>query len=236
MRRLAPQVDPTHYLRGYDSPGRFASYWYQVEEAVRLGGRVVEIGFGNGTVTAALRARGLEVTTVDLDPELGPDVVGDIRQLPFPAGSFDTVLAAEVLEHLPWAEVGGAITEIARVAIRGAVVSVPDREVALSIMGRIPNALQITRLGLQRRVPVRLALWALLAPVSWRRGGHVRAIASIDPLHPSPRCDQHYWELGLGGVRRDNIIAMMEKGGLRVARDYRVLENPYHHLFIGTVA
>jgi SAM-dependent methyltransferase len=230
-----PQVDPKHYLHGYDHPGRFVSYWHQIDEVTRLGGRIIEIGMGNGTVAAILRARGFDVTTVDIDPALGPDVTADIRSLPFPDSSFDTAVVAEVLEHLPWTDVGTALGEVARVATRGAVLSVPDSDVAFSVEVRLPNALQLVRLAARRRIPLRHALWGLSLTPSWRRaGGTVRSTASIPLLHPGrkPKCGEHYWELGVAGIDRLDFARALELSGFRLIRDYRVTEHPYHHFFV----
>jgi SAM-dependent methyltransferase len=231
----SPQVDRSHYFSGYDSFGRFASYWHQIEETSALGGRIAEIGIGNGTVAAVLRARGFDVTTVDIDPQLNPDVVADIRKLPFAAGAFDTVLVAEVLEHIPWEDVPLAVGEVARVATRGVVGSVPNAAVAFALQARVPNALQLVRMALRGRLPVRHALWALSQRGSWRRsGGLVRELAEVGRLHDDgpPKCDQHFWELGLNGVERKELLAVLEACNLRLVRDFRAPAFPYHHFFV----
>jgi SAM-dependent methyltransferase len=234
--RAPPQVAHTHYFTEvYDNPGRFSSYWHQIDETTQLGGRVLEIGTGNGTVAAVLRARGLDVTTVDVDVALAPDVVADIRELPFADGSFDTGLAAEVLEHLEWDEVPKAVAELARVVCRGVVISVPNTHPALSLDARIPNALQIARLLVRRRIPIRDGLWALTQRVSWRRsGGRVQRFGEVDRLHSDAPfgSDQHFWELGLRGRTRDDVLALFEQHGFELLRDYRGPRFPYHHFFV----
>jgi SAM-dependent methyltransferase len=77
---------------------------------VRSGTRLLDIGTGIGTVAAAACARDAEVTAVDAEPsmvELARRTVpsADVRQavlpdLPFPAGSFDAVVANFVLNHV----------------------------------------------------------------------------------------------------------------------------------------
>jgi SAM-dependent methyltransferase len=234
-RMASPQVERSHYFGRYDSFGRFASYWHQIEETGALGGRILEVGIGNGTVAAVLRARGFDVTTVDIDPQLNPGVVADVRKLPFAAGAFDTVLVAEVLEHIPWEDVPVALGEIARVATRGVVASVPNADVALTLQAYLPNAIQILRMALRRRLPLRHALWALSQRGSWRRsGGLVRELAEVGPLHSNrpPACDQHFWELGLNGVGKDEFLAVLEACNLGLVRDFRAPEFPYHHFFV----
>ncbi|MCU1497548.1 MAG: Methyltransferase type 11 [Acidimicrobiales bacterium] len=96
--------------------------------------RILEVGVGEGEVTARLASRWPDATFcgVDLpDPELAGHwdgkgfnpLFGDIGRLPFPDDAFDLVLAIEVLEHVPYPEL--ALAELHRVARRDIVVSVP---------------------------------------------------------------------------------------------------------------
>lgn len=100
--------------------------------------RILEVGVGEGEVTRRVAARWPDATIVGLDlpdPELaahweGQDfspLFGDIGRLPFRDDEFDLVLAIEVLEHVPFPEL--ALAEIARVARRHIVVSVPREPV-----------------------------------------------------------------------------------------------------------
>lgn len=62
---------------------------------------VLEVGAGEGWFAAQLGARGHRVTTLDLARPA--DIVGDInswRALGIRAGSFDAVVALEVIEHV----------------------------------------------------------------------------------------------------------------------------------------
>jgi len=96
--------------------------------------RILEVGVGEGEVTERVAARWPDATIVGLDlpdPELAAHwsgrgfspLFGDIGRLPFRDDEFDLVLAIEVLEHVPFPEL--ALAEIARVARRHIVVSVP---------------------------------------------------------------------------------------------------------------
>jgi ubiquinone/menaquinone biosynthesis C-methylase UbiE len=69
----------------------------------------------------------LEIAT-DANPE-GRFVVGSLTDLPFPDRSFDVVGCFEVLEHLPGDLPRRALSELARVARQGAVLSVPHEPV-----------------------------------------------------------------------------------------------------------
>src|SRR4051812_39743441 len=94
------QVPTAHYdWSHYNRKGRWASYWHQVDEVLATrAGTCLEIGTGSGEVRDALRRFGVEVTAIDIDADLGPQLVGDVRDLPCEDGSFDVVLASQVLE------------------------------------------------------------------------------------------------------------------------------------------
>jgi SAM-dependent methyltransferase len=69
-------------------------------------GKALDLGAGQGAISQALKDRGFEVTATDVNtaqfrasgvPCLKLDLN---RPLPFPDGSFDLVMAIEILEHL----------------------------------------------------------------------------------------------------------------------------------------
>lgn len=93
--------------------------------------RVLEVGSRDGYHTMLLAARHDHVTALDLSapsiehPNVTP-VAGDVTRLSYADGSFDCVVCAEVLEHVPDLRAAGA--EIARVTRHAAVIGVPYRQ------------------------------------------------------------------------------------------------------------
>jgi SAM-dependent methyltransferase len=75
----------------------------------RPGGRLLEIGCGNGDLLAGARDHGWTVEGVDFDPEAVavarkrglPVREGDLASCRFPDGSFDAVVGVHVVEHVP---------------------------------------------------------------------------------------------------------------------------------------
>lgn len=135
--RLGPQVARAHYGHGYDDAARVVLHDEVVRESTGRGKRVLEIGLGSGYVTRALRRAGLAVTALDIAGDLGPEVRGSVTQLPFRRRAFDVVVAEEVLEHVPWEAARRALAELARVATRRVVLSVPQFGLATRLKVRL---------------------------------------------------------------------------------------------------
>ena len=73
-------------------------------QAIAPGSVVLNVGAGGEIgriLEEAARAVGFKVVGFDLDPERGPDLVGDICSFDFGTKRFDVVVCCEVLEHLP---------------------------------------------------------------------------------------------------------------------------------------
>jgi SAM-dependent methyltransferase len=200
-----PQVDPLHYHRTtYDCKWRFISYWYQIDEIVRQHPRtILEVGIGNGFVSKYLRERGYEVTTLDHDPRLYPDVTASTLDLPFKDKSFETVACFEVLEHLPFDSVTYAVSELRRVSQRNVLVSVPDVNRAYRFQITVP------KLGEFR---------ALISP------------PYISPLRHQFD-GEHYWEIGKAGYTTERIASELSRAGLTIVHTFRPFECPYHRFF-----
>lgn len=103
-------------------------------------GKTIELSCGEGWLSEMIHARGLQVVGVDMSREKietargrCPDIefiASDIRDLDLPNASFETVVLAEVLEHLP-ESVGAEVIDIAgRLLQPGGrlVISVPNED------------------------------------------------------------------------------------------------------------
>jgi SAM-dependent methyltransferase len=93
---------------------------------------VLDVGCGNGDLTNRLSAMrlaiGLDQSQTALQWVQVPRVQADIVQVPFADNAFDMVISAEVIEHLRVPVFKQALQQLARVARRYILVSVPYRE------------------------------------------------------------------------------------------------------------
>ncbi len=115
--RLGVQADD----RLLDIGCGFGRHAYQ---AARLGAEVVAFDFGADEVRNVLDTFGAMIVGREIDPartRVGA-VQGDALALPFGDGSFDRIIASEVLEHIPADEV--AMAELARVLRPGGTMAV----------------------------------------------------------------------------------------------------------------
>jgi len=149
--------------------------------------RILEVGVGEGIVSDRLRERfpGVPVIGVDLpDVELADEwaerglsaMFGDATTLPFADGTFDLVLAIEVLEHIPGPE--RALAELARVCSSTLIASVPFEPIwrvgnmargrYLRDLGNTPGHLNHwTRWGFTKFVGERFDVVDVSMPIPW---------------------------------------------------------------------
>jgi SAM-dependent methyltransferase len=245
------QIASSHYWsREYNTKERLCSYWHQVDEALRMQARtVLEVGPGAGVVTHWLRRAGVEVTTVDHDPELNPDLTASVTAMPVGDHSFDAVVCCQVLEHLRWEEAEAAIAELARVVRTGVILSLPDASPWIGKAGplyhgqyieNVRKQMPTSRCGvvaamLRGQLRPRDVLWTRVVPARWGLGGHTfelspRLVPHVPRRH---RFDgQHRFELGTYGFPAARVVARLHAVGLDDVRTFRVPENPWHHFFV----
>lgn len=121
---------------------------------------ILEVGVGSGMASNCLKMAGFNVITCDFDPDLNPNHVADIRELPFGADSFRVVTAFEVLEHLPFGEFEKALSEIKRVSSHYVVISLPYRSTGWEVVFRFPGIrtfLGSNFLSLFLRIPLKFS-------------------------------------------------------------------------------
>ncbi|MDI6591500.1 MAG: class I SAM-dependent methyltransferase [Patescibacteria group bacterium] len=84
-----------------------------------ISGKTLDLGAGSAKYREIIKQKAFEYITFDMIPGKNIDVVGDALNLPFRAGTFDTIISTQVLEHVekPWI----MIKEIHRVLKPGGI-------------------------------------------------------------------------------------------------------------------
>jgi len=92
-------------------------------ERLPEGAKVLNVGAGGdvaGVLAVHAGRRPFRVTSLDIDPGRGPDIVGDVAEYDFGKRRFDAVVMCEVLEHVR--EPARAIENVRRVLRPGGVL------------------------------------------------------------------------------------------------------------------
>ncbi|MFM2164303.1 MAG: hypothetical protein RL325_740 [Planctomycetota bacterium] len=206
--------DARHYDATYLKNGRPFSLAAQLTAISEVApSQVLEVGVGTGICVHALRRIGIPVTTLDVQPELRPDIVGDVRAIPAETGAFDVSSCCQVLEHLPFGDFGTAARELARVTRRRLVLSLPDITRSVDLTVTLPLLGMRT---LSCSLPVR-------EPSDAWKSERLRTMG-------------HYWEIGACGVRAATVDRLLREAGFARVRSFRVREIPWHRFFVAEAA
>lgn len=119
--------DWIHYLESQD---HWKLYWQQqkiMQNFVKPGDKVLEIGVGSGFTANYLRSKGVNVTTIDIDADKKPDILANIVSYDFEE-QYDHVLAFEVFEHIPFSEFKLILEKISQICKSNLFVSLPRNE------------------------------------------------------------------------------------------------------------
>ncbi|MDP1901630.1 MAG: class I SAM-dependent methyltransferase [Rubrivivax sp.] len=163
-------------------------------------GDVLEVGTGDGVVRRCLQPLVRSYTVVDVNAQLQPDVLADLREpQPALAGRFDAVVATEVLEHIPFADLPLCLTHL-HAFLR------PGGRLYLTLPHRKGHMLVVTP-G-QRLWKWRFPVGLTSLSEAWNR--FVRRRIWIDP--------HHCWEIGDGRVRRADVQSRLEAAGFQTQR------------------
>ncbi|MEP0754192.1 hypothetical protein NDA03_18390 [Trichocoleus sp. Lan] len=199
-----PKISSEEYI----SKDRLISYYNQARLIRGLGGQVnniLEVGIFNSLFTEMLKRGGYKVTTADVDVDLNPDLMLDLRSnFSLPKEEFDAIAIFQVLEHIPYEDAEKALKKLADATKKFLVISVPYRSRFLSVQFKFSLSLR----------PKYFFVWI---PLFWSQ---------------KPLTDEHYWEMGLKGYPKKRLVNSIEKAGLTIKREFIDPLNPYHYFFV----
>lgn len=174
-------------------------YLFILKELGRLRPKtVLEIGPGEGTVKRIYEPFIEEYATIDVNERLHPTFRSDVRDRVAAAERrFDAVVAADILEHIPFDDMPKALANIHAYLKHGghALITIPHR--ASNFLWMTP-----TQIPHSFRVPT-----GFLSPGAfWRR--FIKRKIWIDP--------DHRWEIGDGHHTAKEVQRLMRDAGFAV--------------------
>ncbi len=193
------QVNKKHYdFLNYVTIERFNSVYYQLKLIMEAdGSSLLEIGPGNNLIKKVIGDK-IIVKTVDIDPELEPDYMASVTQLPLKDNSFDVVCAFQILEHIPFEKFEPALKEIARVSRKYTLLSLPYCMKMLKCEIKVKGLLE------------------------------KQFLFTLPKFYKEFKFDgQHYWEVGSKGLSKMKIQKIIEKF-FDIEENFNPYENPYH--------
>jgi SAM-dependent methyltransferase len=174
------------------------------------GDRVLDLGCAAGAITDFLSGFGCEVVGVDSEPRaieharsLFPDYrfeQADVAELPFPDGSFEKAVAADLVEHLPDDTFRAMLAECRRVLVPGGTLSLytpnPSHLIERLKERNLVLAQNPTHIGLRtsRQIAAELADGGYVVERNeWRRS-FFRGLRSVERV-AGPRLDLFRYRL-----------------------------------------
>lgn len=185
------QVNHDHYFnKQYLDKSRFMGLFAQYFSINQVGNfeKLLEIGPGPGLFSSLMRYFDRDITTVDFDRYLKPNLVAIFPNLPIKRKSFDIVCAFEVLEHLPFSLLSQCLKEMARISKSHVLLSVPN----------------INYLNPKIKISAEIILGKLKFNKNFQKSIH----KDLCNIH------EHYWEIGFNGYTIQKVVKIAEESGL----------------------
>lgn len=190
----------------YESKKSFISYYNQYRLIIKQKPKsILEIGVGTNLLSSYLKARNFKVKTCDFDSHLKPDVVADVRDLPFKKNSFDVVVSFEVLEHLPFKYFKTCLLELKRCSKNKIIISLPYA--SFNIFGSL------------KFLPFVAEKFFLCRINAFSFSKHKFKGA-------------HYWEIGKKNYSLRRIRKKIKSAGLKIEEEFSDKQNPSHYFFV----
>ncbi len=203
---------------------RFLNYYYQVNEILKLPknkvSSILHVGPGTGLFDAMIKNYDYEVTSLDVNADYHPDIVGNVLDLPLEDKIFDLICAFQVLEHMPFNNFEIAIKEMVRCARHYIYISLPCPGNYLFFQFN----LQIVQRFLRR------------FPISFKGFLHLPTFLPDQEekvlLERSDYGNPHYWEVNRKSYPKGRIKGCLESLGARPIKTFHNKRYPYCYFIL----
>jgi ubiquinone/menaquinone biosynthesis C-methylase UbiE len=153
----------------------------------------------------------VNIKNCDIDADLRPDIVSDVRALPIENNKFDLVVAYEILEHLPFDDFKKALEELKRVSKEKVIISLPYPSVHLEFF------LKFKFVFLSKKIVQKIFV-VLKIPYFLKK---------ID----INKNKQHYWEIGTKGYPKKRVERIL-RNIFKEVESPKIILDSYHKFYI----
>ena len=200
-------LNDDYYLKTIDLQNWYR-YYFLIKEMVKIKPKnILEIGAGNKVVKNCLQEIVESYKVMDINSKLKPDILSDLREFkPELEGKFDCIVCADVLEHMPFADLEKNLVNIYKYLNENgkAFITIPHRRT---------HFMFITPLSSQKPILITIPT-GFCSPGSFYRR-FIRRKIWIDP--------HHCWEIGDGKIKKRDIEADIKKSQLKVDKFAKLL-------------
>lgn len=173
---------------------------------------LLEIGKGNGFVSDFLKKAGVEITTLDINPNLKPDICGSATNLEevLSGKKYDWVLCAEVLEHVPFEMAKEILAQISKVANVGAIITVPRCQ----------------------RIFLKIQANVVISKIPFFKGKGADINWLLSKLGGRDISECHHWEIGHSKETQLAKFKDLLEEDFKIERTWIYKHCPYHQFFV----
>lgn len=158
----------------YITKERWSSFYNQIYEILALEpDSLLEIGPGNNYLKNMLLSEGIKYKSCDVDPDVDPDFVSDIRCLSDVIKvKFDVVVAFQVLEHLPYKYFKSNLKQLSKRSSKYVIISVPVNGISYDFKMALSKKIKIRFYGKLPLIRTSLSkehFWEIRNPVPLKK-------------------------------------------------------------------
>lgn len=194
-------------LESYEQLPRFISYWYQIDTIRKLNPKsILEIGKGTGFVYDYLKKNGFNVTSMDYNSALKPDIVQDVREINLDK-KYDLISCSEVLEHIPYEDFCSVLGKFNKIS-NYVLLCIPVGGAYFSMNFRFS--------GLKKIFKKEFLGFGLVLSPFWKK---------------FKKNEQHYWESGYKNYSIRKLKKEFKKE-FKIKKEFSNSFYPYHRFFL----
>ena len=204
---------------------KYYSYFIQLQEILNLPrskvNNILEIGPGYNVLNALLGLYDYNVSTMDVNSDHSPTIIGDVLSMPENNDQYDLVCAFQVLQHVPHNQLHRALNNIVKRARHYVYISLPcpTNSILIQFKNKIMHRI-VNRLSFDYK-------YFKALPMRARDKDEASLLKRPDKYNP------HYWEVNTKSFPKKRILAIIESCGLEIKKHFHNVYHPYHWFVLG---